>query len=157
MKWASIGGMSDVVRLEPVTVKNVREVCALRVAPAQEQFVTANAVSLAEAQFYEHAWFRAAYAGDDELVGFVMLWDSISDPGYMLWRLMIDERHQGRGYGRQVVLAVIDYVRTRPGATSLAVGARAGEGGPASFYESLGFVATGEVIEGNEYIYRLSL
>jgi hypothetical protein len=53
------------VRLEPVTQENVRAVCDLRVAPAQESFVTPNAVSLAEAYVYPEAWCRAVYAGDD--------------------------------------------------------------------------------------------
>ena len=89
------------VRLEPVTQDDVRAVCDLRVAPAQESFVTANAISLAEAYVYPQAWCRAVYAAD-ELVGFVMLHDTADEPGYMLWRLMIDARFQGRGLGRTV-------------------------------------------------------
>lgn len=87
---------SDDVRLEPVTAETVRAVCDLTVSPDQEHFVTANAVSLAEASFHPQAWHRAVYAGD-ELVGFVMLHDAPTGPGYMLWRLMIGRRHQGRG------------------------------------------------------------
>src|SRR4029453_8344277 len=105
---------------------------------------------------HEVAWCRAVYAGDD-LVGFVMLHDSANGPGYMLWRLMIDARFQGKGFGRQVVHQVIDHVRTRPGASELKVGAHRGEGGPGPFYESLGFVATGEVIDGEEDVYALRL
>ena len=144
------------VRLEPVTAENVRAVCDLRVASAQESFVAPNAVSLAEAYVYPQAWCRAVYAGD-ALVGFVMLHDTIEDPGYMLWRLMIDERHQGRGYGRRVVEEVIDHVRTRPGATEVKVGAHRGQGSPGPFYESLGFRRTGEVIDPDEDVYALSL
>jgi diamine N-acetyltransferase len=144
------------VHLEPVTPDNVRAVCDLRVAPEQAAFVTPNAVSLAEAYVHEVAWCRAVYA-DDELVGFVMLHDTEDDPGYMLWRLMVDARFQGRGLGRQVVHLVMDYVRTRPGAKELKVGAHRGEGAPGPFYELLGFVATGEVIDGEEDVYALPL
>jgi diamine N-acetyltransferase len=143
-------------RLEPVTQENVRAVCDLRVAPAQESFVTPNAVSLAEAYVYPEAWCRAVYSGD-ELVGFVMLHDVPTGPGYMLWRLMIDARFQGRGFGRQVVDLVAGHVRTRPGATVLNVGAHRGEGGPGPFYESLGFRPTGEIIDGEEDVYALPL
>jgi diamine N-acetyltransferase len=144
------------VRLEPVTTVNVLAVCDLRVAPEQESFVAPNAVSLAEASVHDSAWCRAVYAGDD-LVGFVMLHDAPTGPGYMLWRLMIDARFQGKGFGRQVVARVVDHVRTRPGATALSVGAHRGVGGPGPFYESLGFVATGEVIDGDEDVYALQL
>jgi diamine N-acetyltransferase len=143
------------VHLEQVTAENVRAICDLRVAPAQESFVTPNAVSLAEAYVHAAAWCRAVYAGD-ELVGFVMLHDSAEGPGYMLWRLMIDARFQGRGLGRQVVSRVADHVRAR-GATQLTVGAHRGEGAPGPFYESLGFVATGEVIGVEEDVYALPL
>jgi diamine N-acetyltransferase len=144
------------VRLAPITPENVRAVCDLQVAPEQAAFVTPNAVSLAEAYVYPMAWCRAVYA-DDELVGFVMLHDTVDDPGYMLWRLMIDARFQGRGHGRAVVHRVVDHVRTRPGATQLKVSAHRGEGAPGPFYESLGFVATGEVIDGEEDVYALPL
>jgi diamine N-acetyltransferase len=132
------------VHLEPVTPENVRAVCDLRVAPEQEPFVAPNAVSLAEAYVYPMAWCRAVYAGE-ELVGFVMLHDTADDPGYMLWRLMIDARFQGRGVGGAVVQRVLDYVRTRPGATQLKVSVHPGEGSPGPFYESLGFGYTGEL------------
>ena len=89
------------------------------------------------------AWCRAVHAGED-LVGFVMLHDALTGPGYMLWRLMIDARHQGRGFGRQAVHRVVEYVRTRPGATVLSVGAHRGECAPGPFYESLGFRAQPE-------------
>lgn len=145
---------STVVRLKPVTGDDVRAVCDLRVAPGQETFVEPNAVSLAEAYVHEQAWCRAVYAGD-ELVGFVMLHDTADGQGYMLWRLMIDARFQGRGLGRTVVRQVTDYVRTRPGATQLSVSAHRGDGAPGPFYESLGFRATGEVIGDDEDVYAL--
>jgi diamine N-acetyltransferase len=144
------------VRLEPITPENVRAVCDLRVAPEQEPFVAPNAVSLAEAYVYPMAWCRAVYAGE-ELVGFVMLHDTTDDPGYMLWRLMVDARFQGRGHGRRVVEQVMAYVRSRPGATQLKVSAHRGEGAPGPFYEALGFVATGEVIDGEEDVYAVPL
>lgn len=86
----------------------------------QERLVTANAFSLAEARFHPAARMRAAYAGDD-LVGFVILHHSDEGPGYLLWRLMIDGRFQGRGYGRQVVHMVQEYLRERPSAHALKV------------------------------------
>lgn len=151
------------VHLEPVTAVTVRDVCDLRVDPSQERFVASNAVSLAEAQFHPQAWCRAVYDDDDEqLVGFVMLHDPGDDPpedspGWMIWRLMIDARFQGRGLGRQAVQAVLDHVRATSGGALLRVGAHQGEGGPQAFYESLGFVPTGEMIDGEEVLLSLPL
>lgn len=149
-------GADDVV-LQPLTPANVRQVCDLRIAPSQERFVASAAVSLAEAYVHPTAWCRAVYGREAGLVGFVMLHDSRDGPGYMLWRLLIDQRYQGRGYGGRVVSHVVDYVRTRPGATALKVGARRGAGSPRHFYESLGFVWTGEVSDGDEEILSIDL
>ena len=87
------------VSLREITADTVREVCRLRVAPGQEGFVAPVAESIAEAYFSPLAWFRAVYAGDTP-VGFVMLEDDAASRQYFLWRLLIDARHQGKGYGR---------------------------------------------------------
>lgn len=159
MTWPTSPPVSDpAVELVAVTADNVLAVCALDVAPHQAAFVTANAISLAEASVHPRAWHRAVLA-DGDLAGFVMLWDSLDEPGYMLWRLMVDARHQGRGIGRSVVRQVQAYVATRPGGTFLKVSAHRGEGAPGPFYERLGFVATGEVTGDDEPedVYRIEL
>ena len=63
--------------------------------------------------FEPKAWFRAVVA-DDVPVGFVMLSVDEAAPEYYLWRFMIDERYQGRGYGRAAIGLLIDHVRTLP-------------------------------------------
>jgi diamine N-acetyltransferase len=143
------------VTLREVTGETVRAICALAVAPAQEGFVAANAVSIAEAYFEPKAWFRAIYA-DDAPVGFVMLYDDPDTPEYFLWRLMIDGHHQGCGYGRRALDLLVDYVRTRPGASELRSSYVPGDGGPGEFYRRYGFEETGELNHGQRVI-RLAL
>lgn len=143
------------VELREITAETVRAICRLKVAPDQDEFVAPNAVSIAEAYFHPTAWFRAIYA-DDEPVGFVMLDDDAAKPLYTLWRLMIAEGFQRRGYGRRALELLIEYVRTRPGATALMTSWVPGDGTPEPFYRKLGFEPTGEVDEG-EIIGRLVL
>jgi len=144
-----------VVELREVTSETVRAVCLLQVAPAQRGFVAPNAVSFAEAMFEPKAWFRAIVA-DGVPVGFVMLSIDTETPEYYLWRLMIGELFQGRGYGRVAMDLVIDHVRSLPNATQLLVSWVPEPGGPAPFYEGLGFELTGEVDE-DEVVARLTL
>ena len=153
-----MGDPADEVTLREVTVDTVDEILRLKVAPHQEMFVATNAKSIAQAHFYpEIAWFRAVYAGETP-VGFVMLSDNAEEPEYFLWRLMIDERFQGRGYGRRTIGLLIAYVRTRPGATALLTSAFAGPGSAIPFYEKMGFVLTGEVDpEDGELVMRYDL
>lgn len=150
-----IGEAGRRVTLRDVTGDTVRAICNLRVAPGQEQFVAPNAVSIAEAHFAPKAWFRAIYA-DDEPVGFIMYEDDPDKQQYFLWRLMIAEGHQGKGYGRRAVELLVDHVRTRPGAAELLTSWVPGEGSPEGFYLGLGFEPTGEVDEG-EIVGRLRL
>jgi diamine N-acetyltransferase len=152
------------VTLRDLTDANREDVLALRVAPHQEQFIGSVANSLEEASEYPEAnpWYRAVYAGD-EPIGFVMLsWDCVPQPPeiigpWFLWKLLIDERYQGRGYGRDVVRVVADLVRTAGGKELLTSHVPDGEGHPGPFYERLGFVPTGELDPTGEIILRLDL
>jgi diamine N-acetyltransferase len=144
-----------VVELREVTAETVREICALQVTPGQRQFVAPNAVSLAEASFAPLAWPRAVYA-DGVAVGFAMLSLDTASAEYYLWRLMIDDGFQGRGYGRAAVGLIVDHVRSLPNAQALLVSWVPADGGPEPFYRSLGFVPTGEVDDG-EVVAKLEL
>jgi diamine N-acetyltransferase len=110
-------------------------------------------VSLAEALFSDDAWYRAVYDGE-ELVGFVMLSDESlkktppAAPNIGLWRLMIDQRYQRRGIGREVMRLVIEHVRSRPGIHHFYTSYVPEPGGPGPFYLQLGFVPNGEVEDG---------
>jgi GNAT superfamily N-acetyltransferase len=142
---------------------NRAAVLALRLAPGQEQFVSSVPASLAEAAEYPQArpWYRAVVA-DGTPVGFVMVsWDAEPDPPeiigpWFLWKLLIDERYQRCGYGAEAVRQVAELVRAE-GATELLTSYVPLPGGPAGFYERLGFVPTGEVDEDGEIIMRLAL
>ncbi|MEA3337931.1 MAG: GNAT family N-acetyltransferase [Chloroflexota bacterium] len=146
---------ASTVTLCEITEETLRPILALNVAPNQERYVASNERSVAQAHFSDKAWFRGIYA-DDVPVGFIMLSDDANTPEYFLWRLMIDERFQGRGFGRKAVSELVNYVCTRPGATELLVSHVPGQGSPGPFYEKLGFTYTGAE-EYGELIMRLAL
>jgi diamine N-acetyltransferase len=134
----------------------------LKVRPSQERFVGSVVASLNDAVQIPEAepWYRAVYDGDVP-VGFVMLSWNVPPgrPGilgpYYLWRLLIDARHQGRGYGTAVLNHVVQLVRA-DGATELLTSHHPAEDGPGPFYRKYGFVPTGEIDNG-EPVLRLSL
>jgi diamine N-acetyltransferase len=145
------------VSLREITEDTVREVCNLSntLTPPRKYMVAPNAVSIAQAYFDEHAWFRAIYAGDTP-VGFLMLYDDPQEPEYFLWRFMIAGPHHGKGFGRRAIVLLADYVRTRPGATVLETSCGQGPGSPEEFYRKLGFVRNGKMLE-NEVGLSLTL
>lgn len=146
---------SSAITLKEITSETVRIICDLSVRDDQIKFVAPNAVSIAQAYFSRHAWFRAIYA-DDTPVGFLMLEDQPEKPEYYLWRFMIDHRYQGLGFGSRAMGLLIEYVKSRPNATELITSVLQEEGGPQGFYEKLGFELTGEYEEG-EAILQLRL
>lgn len=152
--------MSDaepVVSLREITRDNYETFLKMTVTPEQRQLVAANAVSIADAHFYpQEAWFRGIFAGDTP-VGFAMLHDDPAKAEYFLWRFMIDQNHQKKGYGSAALRLIIDHVRTRPNATQLLLSHVAAEGNPGPFYLGLGFEYTGETDPHGELIMRLTL
>jgi diamine N-acetyltransferase len=144
----------SIVSLREITSETVETICDLEVRPDQDDFVASNAESIAEAHFAEHAWFRAIYA-DRTPVGFVLLQEPPGQPVY-LWRFMIDARYQGCGFGKRAMQRILDRVRSLPAVTCLRTSVVPGPGGPQPFYESLGFVPTGE-IDDDEIVLQLDL
>lgn len=145
------------VSLREINRESLRAVCRLDAGDAGKN-VAPNAISIAQAYFYDEAWFRAIYA-EDSLVGFIMLNDPTlcatpEDPRYFLWRLMIDQAHQGKGYGHAAVESLADHVRTRPGGSELWVSHTKGVEALKRFYGSLGFRYNGEEDDGELVMMR---
>ena len=112
--------------LREITSANRTAVEALAVTAVQADYVTGVAESLVEAAETPDArpWYRAVYL-DDNPVGFVMISDriTVANPDYLgpyyLWRLLIEQRYQRRGYGSAALDLVVEHVRTRTDARVL--------------------------------------
>jgi diamine N-acetyltransferase len=137
------------ISLREITAETVREICKLSetLTPPKKYMVAPNAISIAQAHFEPHAWFRAIYAGEVP-VGFVMLYDDPDQEEYFLWRFMIAGQHHGKGFGRRSLEQVIEYVKTRPGARMLETSCGQGAGSPEGFYNAIGFRRSGKMFDG---------
>lgn len=147
------------ISLREITDANRPEIELLGVSFDQANYVAGIAESLLEAAATPAAcpWYRAVYAGHAP-VGFVMISDGISDghPQYLgpyfLWRLLIDARCQGRGFGTTALDLVVDYVRTRPNAHMLLTSVVPGPTSPIGFYLRYCFSRTGLVFDGEDVL-----
>ena len=105
-----------------VTAADRAAVMALRLAPGQDRYLGSMESHFEDAVEDAHACPRMWSVHDATtggLVGFVMISDDIPAETlaarddtvgpYYLWRLLIDERFQGRGYGRATIDAIVDY------------------------------------------------
>jgi ribosomal protein S18 acetylase RimI-like enzyme len=148
------------IHLRPISDENRAAVLALRVSPAQEQFVSSVAESLQEAADEPggRAVHHAVYAGETPL-GFVMWSEDVDGPEYIpnyLWKLLIDEQHQRRGHGSAVLDLVAERFRAR-GVAVMSTSAGQGDGSPIAFYERYGFVQTGDIVFDGEVLLELPL
>jgi diamine N-acetyltransferase len=145
-----VDGAPELISMREITTANRRDVERLAVTAEQERYVAGVLESLEEAAATPAAcpWYRAVYLGN-EPVGFVMISDGIPEghPAYLgpyfLWRLLIDARSQGRGYGSAALDLVVEHVRTRPDARVLLTSVVPGPASPVGFYLRYGFSLTG--------------
>ena len=146
-----------VITLQPITADNWYECVRLKVDDSQTQFVASNAYSLAQSKFEPECVPLAVY-NDEQLVGFVMY--KPEDYGlakiWFIERLMIGEGHQGKGYGRAAMMALIERLRSQKGYTAILISFVQGNEIAQKLYSDLGFKDTGE-IEEEELVYRLAL
>ena len=138
------------IKLKPVTKENLDDVLALRVAETQEGFVSSNAESLAQAYVYsETAWPFAVY-DDETLVGFIMMGYYEAKHYYTLWKFMIDQRYQNKGYGRKALELGLAFVKEKFHPEEIYTGVAPGNRVAKGLYESVGFKDTGLLEFGME-------
>jgi diamine N-acetyltransferase len=146
------------VTLREITGDNLKAVLGLSVAEEQKQvYPRSNAYSIAEALYppdEDPVWFRAVYAGETP-VGFIMTSEVPERGEYFLWRLMIDARHQGKGYGSRAVEALIERIKSNPKAKELVTSYWESNDDAGVFYRRMGFEYTGEVLRGCDRVMRM--
>ncbi|WP_028274212.1 GNAT family N-acetyltransferase [Atopococcus tabaci] len=101
------------VQFVPIDEKNFEEVLQLKVNEHQSKFVAPNVRSLADCYLYRNNndVFPYAIQKGETVVGFLLLDVDKENKEVMIWRMMIDRHHQGKGYGRQTVEKVIEWVK----------------------------------------------
>ena len=149
------------VTLQEITADNWYEATLLRLDPSQEEYVSSNLFSIAEAQFDPDATNLAIYAEDAEdddtqtMVGFLMYTQDGDIRGnYWINRLMIDKNHQRKGYGTAAMQAIIQRIKTQHNGNDISLTYVPENEVAARLYANLGFEETGEIDEG-EIVVRL--
>ena len=131
--------------LKPITKDNWHAAIRLEVAPEQRKFVASNLYSIAQSQFEPGTVLLGIYNEDETMVGFLM-YGPYHDEMW-IWRLMVDQQYQGRGYGHTAMQAMIAALRAM-GHTEIFLSHEPENTGGAQFYASLGFEDTGRTDDG---------
>jgi len=151
------------LELRSVTVENWNSLIKLKVRGDQKNFVASNLYSIAEAQFGfedEGHWslFPFGLYMENEPVGFAMTGLNYAHSGFqaLILRLMVDEKYQGRGYGRAAMESMLATFRADECVNVVCITYEPENDPARKLYASLGFVETGDFME-NEVVALLRL
>ena len=144
------------VELRRINADNFDECIRLQISDAQKGYVASNLYSLAQAYAYhDTAYPFAIYAGE-EMVGFIMLGYYTKQGVYTLWRFMIDERFQRRGYGKAALLLGIKFLADTFAVKEVYTSFVQGNAAAEALYTAIGFRRTG-IMAGDEHEMRLEI
>lgn len=128
----------------------------LKVAPSQKTHVADSATLLARAYAYRDYRSRAFVIYDDDTpVGMGLYYDLPELECYDLSQLFIDERYQGRGYGKAATQLVLDAMKQDGKYRKVALCYVEGNEVAKQMYENFGFVETER--DGDEIVMELVL
>lgn len=144
------------VTLRDITGDNYFQVLELKISPEQEaaKFVAPVVRSLADAWYYRDegiTYPKAIYAKED-LVGFIMYDLDPESQQVFIWRFLIDQRYQGKGYGRQTIEAVVEMAKQQTQMTKVVADYVDGNEPMKKILLGLGFEETGFDQDSKEHI-----
>jgi len=149
--------------IRPVTKGNWKELTRLKVREDQTHFVASNLYSIAESQFGdddEGHWDLhpfGIYDGNTP-VGFLMYGYDLEHPKQQafIFRLMVDDQFQGKGYGRFGMKRMLEIFRADERIKEVGISYEPENEVARKLYASLGFVETGQMLgEEVEAVLRL--
>ncbi|MFI8685737.1 GNAT family N-acetyltransferase [Rossellomorea sp. NPDC077527] len=133
--------------LKEINADNWEKCIALSVSDHQKGFVADNAYSLLQSKFFEDQYPLAIYHGED-MVGFIMYGIDAETSRMEMCRLMIDQKYQGRGFGKEATQLLLEQLTHIYGNIELFTSAEPENVSAIGLYERLGFEKTGEVMWG---------
>ena len=144
------------ITLKKVDENSFRKVVGMKLNEEQSKYVATNVYSIAQAWLYPEGARPFAIYNDDEVIGFMMLdWDEKAREAG-IWRFMIAEEHQNKGYGRKAMEYSINMIKESNKFDYVSLSYVPGNDAGEHLYESLGFKKTGEIEDG-EIVMKLEL
>ena len=141
------------LKLRNITPLNHEQARQLSVFAHQEKFVASIEKTLADAYVWSDALFRLAFE-DDHAVGFILVFPFEDDGANVvnIVRLMIDKEHQGRGLGRELLAATLDWIKSfEPVVDEVRISTLLGNAVALDLYRDIGF-QDHAIVEGEQVL-----
>ena len=143
------------IHLEEITPDNWRE--ELKVSKEQERYVSDAMKILARAYaFRNQRSYACIIYGEGEPIGMALYYDCDELQAYDFSQLFIDERYQGRGFGKEAAKLILDRMKRDGKYSEVVLCYIEGNKAAKEMYEKLGFYHTGEADE-DEIVMRKKL
>ncbi len=136
------------IKLDEITADNLEVVLKLKVSKEQENFVSNTAYSLAQEYVYQENAYPFAIYADDTLVGIIMFGFYELRNQYTLWKFLIDEKYQNKGYGKMALALGIEYMKKQYDIKEMYTGVAIDNDVAERLYHSVGFQLTGLIENG---------
>ena len=143
------------IHFEPVTEDNMDGAVAISVRSDQEEVIAPVVYSLAQCYVLSDILTPFLIMNDDLPVGFILFLIDTEEEQFEICRLMIDQKQQKKGYGRESLLLAIQYLADA-GAKKIELSHQTNNYGVGKLYESVGFHYTG-VIEDGEVMMEMMI
>jgi diamine N-acetyltransferase len=143
------------ILLKEVNSDNWSDCVSLKVAENQKNFVASNSYSLAQAN-YESDCIPMCIYDDETMIGFVMFAidkdddENVTDDQLWICRFMIDEKFQGKGYGKASMSKIIEHIKNNYNYDNVYLSEVPENSTAKGLYKSFGFEFTGEVEDEEE-------
>lgn len=147
------GEEEKVIMLRPVTKENYEVCCKLHVAKEQEAYVAPNVFSLTQSKYLPERIPVAIY-WDETMIGFGLYGIDTGRNENWLFRFMLGNQYQGRGWGKQAFAAFLDMVSARAGYDAVYLSVNLENKTAQHMYRSFGFEDTGKMACPEEKIMK---
>lgn len=141
------------ILFKEINTENFWECIELSVFKEQKDYVTSNAVSIAQSKVQPECIPLVVY-DDDTMIGFVLYCVDADDNEYWIYRMMIDKKYQSKGYGKQTLEKLLDRIMQDKTRNLIFLGVHKESIAAVKLYENVGFKFNGQVY-GSEHIMKL--
>ena len=141
------------LHIKPISAENKKEALQLNVKTEQSSFIEPVSQCIQEAEQLD-LWNPVAIYHGTDMIGFAMYgFFPYEDTHGRVWldRFLIDNRYQGKGYGKEAIHLLLDKAFTHHNLNRVAIGVVEKNINALKFYEKIGFKKEGIQEQGYYY------